>query len=88
MRGCHSVPLPGELARRFVRLRLQRVSQLEDSACGHLRALYAVYKVAVAPQLAHGEQTLDKFRMPALFEPCTGQRAVPQKKSKNFAQST
>ena len=63
-----SVPPPGELARRFIRLRWTRASQLEDSACGRRRALYAAYKVAVALQLAHGEQTLDKSRMPALFE--------------------
>ena len=62
------VPPPGELARRFIRLRWKRASQLEDSALGRRRALYAAYKVAVALQLAHGEQTLYKFRMPALFE--------------------
>ena len=62
------VPPPGELARRFIQLRSQRVSQLEDSARGRRRALYAAYKVAASLQLAYGEQTLDKFRMPALFE--------------------
>ena len=58
------VPPPGELARRFIRL----LSQLEDSASGRRRALYAAYKAAGVLQLAHGEQILDKFRMPALFE--------------------
>lgn len=53
---------PGELARRFIQLRLRRVSQLEDSALGRRRALYAAYKAAVTLQLAHGQQTLDKFR--------------------------
>ncbi len=62
------VPPPGELARLFIRLRLQRVSQIEDAAGGRQRALYAAYKAAVVLQLAHGEQILDKFRMPALFE--------------------
>ncbi len=63
-----TVPPPAELARRFIRLRSQRVSQLEDSACGRRRALYAAYKTAVVLQLAHGEQTLDEFRIPALFK--------------------
>ena len=62
------VPPPAELARRFIRLRSQRVSQLEDSASGRRRALYAAYKAAAVLQLAHGEQILDKFTMPALFE--------------------
>ena len=62
------VPPPGDLARRFIRLRSQRVSQLEDATGGRQRALYAAYKAAVVLQLAHGEQILDKFRMPALFE--------------------
>ena len=62
------VPAPGELARRFIRLRSQRVSQIEDATGGRQRALYAAYKAAVVLQLAHGEQILDKFRMPALFE--------------------
>ena len=71
------VPPPGELARRFIRLRLQRVLQLDDSADGRRRALYAAYKAAVVLQLAHGEQILDKFRMPALFE--THVRGFPEK---------
>ena len=62
------VPPPGELARRFIRLRSQRVWQIEDSSRGRQRALYAAYKVAVALQLAHGQQTLDKFRTLDLFK--------------------
>ena len=44
------------------------MSQIEDVAGGRHRALYAAYKAAVVMQLPHGEQILDKFRMPALFE--------------------
>ena len=67
------VPPPHEIAHRFLRQRAQRIAVLEDSALGRKRALYAAYKAAVVLQLAHGELTLDKRRMPVLFE-----RNVPE----------
>ena len=63
-----SVPPPQELAHRFLRRRAQRIAGLEDSVLGRTRALYAAYKAAVVVQLVHGEVTLDKDRMPWLFE--------------------
>ena len=62
------VPPPRELAHRFLRQRAQRIALLQDSPLGRKRALYAAYKAAVVLQLVHGELTLDKHRMPGLFE--------------------
>ena len=62
------VPPPHEIAQRFLRQRAQRISLLQDSPLGRKRALYAAYKAAVVLQLVHGELTLDKHRMPWLFE--------------------
>lgn len=62
------VPPPHEIAHRFLRQRAQRVSLLQDSRLGRRRALYAAYKAAVVLQLVHGELTLDKHRVPRLFE--------------------
>lgn len=62
------VPPPHEIAHRFLRQRAQRIALLHDSPLGRKRALYAAYKAAVVLQLVHGELTLDKHRMPWLFE--------------------
>ena len=67
------VPAPKQIAHRFLRKRAQRIARLEDSPLGRKRALYATYKAAVVLQLVHGELTLDKHRMPGLFE-----RNVPE----------
>lgn len=62
------VPPPHEFAHRFLGQRAQRIAVLRDSPLGRKRALYAAYKAAVVLQLVHGELTLDKHRMPGLFE--------------------
>ena len=62
------VPPPHGIAHRFLRQRARRIAFLQDSPLGRKRALYAAYKAAVVLQLVHGELTLDKHRMPGLFE--------------------
>ena len=62
------VPPPHEIAHRFLRQRAKRISLLQESQLGRRRALYAAYKAAIVLQLVHGELTLDKRRMPWLFE--------------------
>ena len=62
------VPPPHEIAHCFLRQRAQRIAVLEDSPLGRRRALYAAYKAAIVLQLVRGELTLDKHRMPGLFE--------------------